>query len=185
MFKQFYGASILSILLLLLCFVEVASSNSLVTLNSDLELPVCYFRSESGQVLNLENLCRQPTINNLNSTTQSADIKRLLITKECSGCNLSGANLANATLTFVNLLNANLSGANLSGAKLIGANLANANLSNADLKGAKLNGAKLINTNLNGANLANANMLGVNLWGTKLNGARLDSTKMPDGTLYK
>lgn len=183
MFRLFYGAYIL--LPMLLFSVEVASSNSLVTLNSDLNLPVCYIRTESGKVLDLGNLCRQPVINNVNSTTQAADIKRLLTTKECPGCNLSGANLANATLTFVNLIDANLSGADLNGASLIGANLTNANLTNADLKGAKLNGAKLITTNLNGTNLAEANLLGVNLWGTDLNMARLNSTKMPDGTLHK
>lgn len=183
MLKQFsWSFFLLSILLPF--FIEIAFSNSLVTAN-DLSLPACYIQNEDGKVSDLSNLCREPTRNNINSTTQSADIKRLVDTKECPGCNLSGANLANKTLTFVNLSNANLSGANLSGARLIGADLSSANLTNADLKGAKLNGARMIGTNLIGTNLAEANLLGANLWNTDLTGARFNSTKMPDGKLSK
>ena len=183
MAKLFYQAAIIfgSLLLVL---IEVTPSNSLVTTTYELDLPACYIRTEDGKVSDLGNLCRVPTTNNINSTTQAADIKRLLDTKECPGCNLSGANLANAKLTFANFLNANLSGANLSGASLIGADLSNANLTNADLKGAQLNGARMIGTNLAGADLAKANLLGANLWTTDLNGAKLNSTKMPDGSLH-
>jgi uncharacterized protein YjbI with pentapeptide repeats len=170
--------------ILIVFIIEAAPSNSVIISNSDLNLPVCYIRTEEGKILDLGNLCREPTRNIINPTNQAVDVKRLLDTKDCSGCNLSGANFANSKLTFVNLTNANLSGANLSGAILIGANLSNANLTNTNLNGAKLNGAKLIGTNLNGTNLGGANLLGANLWGTNLNGAKLNSTKMPDGTLH-
>ncbi len=170
--------------ILILFIIEVTPSNSVTISNSDLDLPVCYIRNEDGKILDLGNLCREPTRNTITPTNQSLYIKRLLDTKECFGCNLIGANFTNANLNFANLTNANLSGANLSGAILIGANLSNANLTNTNLNGAKLNGAKLIGTNLNGTNLGGANLLGANLWGTNLNGAKLNSTKMPDGTLH-
>jgi len=163
---------------------EVASSSSLATTDTNLDLPACYIQTEDGKVSDLGNLCRVPASNNINSTTQVASVKRLLDTKECPGCNLSGVDLANKALTFVNLSNANLSGANLSGANLSGADLSNTNLTNADLKGAKLNGARIIGTNLAGTNLSNANLLGANLWNTDLTGAKFNSTKMPDGVLH-
>lgn len=181
--RLLYRAAVTSGILLLF-LVKGVSSNPLVATNYELDLPACYIQTEDGKVADLGNLCRVPTTNNINSTTQAADIKRLLDTQECPGCNLSGANLANKALTFVNLSNANLRGANLSGARLIGANLSNTNLTNADLKGAKLNGARMIGTNLVGTNLAEANLLGANLWNTSLNGAKLNSTKMPDGTIH-
>jgi uncharacterized protein YjbI with pentapeptide repeats len=54
------------------------------------------------------------------------DLRRLLDTNSCPGCDLSGANLRGA-----NLRNANLSGADLSGADLNDADLSGANLSGA------------------------------------------------------
>ncbi|MGC1394498.1 MAG: pentapeptide repeat-containing protein [Coleofasciculaceae cyanobacterium] len=184
MSKQFYWW-VFFLAVLLPFMLEVASSSSLATTDSNLNLPVCYMQTEDGKVLDLGNLCQVPASNNINSTNRVAGVKRLLDTKECPGCNLSGANLANKVLTFVNLSNANLSGANLTGARLIGADLSNTNLTNANLKGAKLNGARMIGTNLIGTNLAGANLLGANLWNTDLAGANLNSTKMPDGTFHK
>lgn len=177
--------SFILLAILLPFLLEVASSSSLTTTDTNIDLPVCYIRTEDGKVSDLGNLCRVPARNNINATSQSADIKRLQDTKECPGCNLRGANLANKVLTFVNLSNANLSGANLSGANLSGANLSSTNLTNANLSSAKLNGARMIGTNLIGTNLAEANLLGANLWNTDLTGAKLNSTKMPDGTFHK
>ncbi|MEM1256769.1 MAG: pentapeptide repeat-containing protein [Cyanobacteria bacterium P01_H01_bin.21] len=65
------------------------------------------------------------------------NVRRLLNTNECRGCDLRGANLEGA----------NLSGAILTGATLSGANLKGANLSGADLKGANLRGADLTGAN--------------------------------------
>ncbi len=55
-------------------------------------------------------------------------LRRLIDTNSCPGCDLSGADL---------------SGTNLSGANLEGANLSRANLRNANLSGAKLKGATM------------------------------------------
>jgi len=162
--------------------IRVGSEHQIA--DSEINTPVCYIRTEDGRILDLRNLCAQPARDTRNTTAQAADVKRLLATNQCPGCNLSGANLAKANLRFANLLNANLSGANLGGASLIGANLNDANLTGADLKGAKLNGARMMRTNLNGASLVEANLLGANLIGTNLNGAKLNSAKMPDGNLH-
>jgi uncharacterized protein YjbI with pentapeptide repeats len=170
---------------------DVAASNPLsvgskyqILVSSETDTPACYIQTEDGKILDLRNLCGQPTRNTTKTTAQTADIKRLLATNQCPGCNLSGANLANANLRFANLVSANLSGANLSGASLIGANLNDANLTGADLKSAKLNGARMMRTNLNGARLVEANLLGANLIGASLNGAKLHSANMPDGNLH-
>ena len=170
---------------------EVASSNQpgggsgyTIAPNADSDTPVCYFRTEDGKLLDLGNLCGQTERNTRSATTQAADVKRLLATNQCPGCNLSGANLTNANLEFANLVKANLTGANISGARLVGANLNEANLANADLRGAKLNGARMIGANLNGANLVNANLLGANLIKANLNGVKLDAARMPDGTIH-
>lgn len=171
---------------------EVASSNLRIvgaeypvvpTPNRD--MPVCYIQTSDGRTLDLRNLCGNSASNTRKTTAAIADVKRLLASKNCQGCNLRGANLANANLRYANLTGADLSGANLSGATLIGANLNDANLANADLRGVKLNGAKVMGANLNGASLADANLLGANLMSTDLNSAQLKATKMPDGTIYK
>ena len=81
----------------------------------------------------------------------SEQIKQLLTTKQCPGCELINANLAGADLS-----QADLSGANLLGANLRGANLANANLTNANLGSADLIGADLTDADLSGARWPNA-----------------------------
>ncbi len=87
-------------------------------------------------------------------------VKRLLETKECSGCDLSRANLSGADLSFAILVNANLMGANLKGANLSGADLIKANLSKADLRQANLNQAYLTSANLDQTNLIGASTNG-------------------------
>ncbi|MEW6495771.1 MAG: pentapeptide repeat-containing protein [Cyanobacteriota bacterium] len=82
-------------------------------------------------------------------------VRRLLETKECSGCDLSRADLSLAIL-----VNANLMGANLKGANLSGADLTRANLSEADLSGANLNQALLTSANLDQTNLTGASTNG-------------------------
>lgn len=163
----------------------IEGSNYSVVQDVDTGMPVCYFRTEDGRVLDLGNLCREPANNTANTTANVADVKRLLATKECPGCNLRGANLAKANLYFADLTGANLAGANLTGANLVGANLNDGNLANANLSGAKLNGARMMGANLNGASLANANLLGANIINANLNGAQLNTTKMPDGKISK
>lgn len=164
-----------------------ATENSKYSIAQEVDrgMPVCYFRTEDGRVLDLGNLCGEPAKNSANTTANAEDVKRLLVTKECPGCNLRGANLAKANLYFADLTGANLAGANLMDANLVGANLNDGNLANANLSGAKLNGARMIGANLNGASLNGANLLGANIINANLNGAQLNTTKMPDGKIYK
>jgi uncharacterized protein YjbI with pentapeptide repeats len=93
------------------------------------------------------------------------DLRQLLSTKQCDGCDLSGSglvlsNLAGARLSRANLVNANFSQADLSGADLSGANLTGASLHGANLMGANLSGAILNGTDLREAYLTNANLSG-------------------------
>jgi uncharacterized protein YjbI with pentapeptide repeats len=90
------------------------------------------------------------------------DVKRLLETKECTGCDLKNADLSGVNLSLAILVDANLSGANLSGA----------NLSQADLSRANLSGANLSRANLRNAYLTNANLDRTNLLGASLNNTR-------------
>jgi uncharacterized protein YjbI with pentapeptide repeats len=101
-----------------------------------------------------------------------AEIRQLLQTGECRGCNLTGANLRNA-----NLRDAKLEGANLAGANLAGANLTKANLKDTILRGANLAGANLDDTDFTEANLQGANL--TNTINTRE--ARFCNAIMPDG----
>tara|TARA_B100000787_G_scaffold123704_1_gene93116 strand:- start:312 stop:602 length:291 start_codon:yes stop_codon:yes gene_type:complete len=67
------------------------------------------------------------------SALDPVHLKRLKVTNECKGCELSSADLSNANLVKANLRFADLSGANLSGA---------------DLGLALINGAILCNTTM-------------------------------------
>jgi uncharacterized protein YjbI with pentapeptide repeats len=87
-------------------------------------------------------------------------VRRLLETKECSGCDLSRANLSGADLSFAILVNANLMGANLKGADLSSADLTRANHNEADLRQANLNQALLTSANLDQTNLTGASTNG-------------------------
>jgi uncharacterized protein YjbI with pentapeptide repeats len=88
----------------------------------------------------------------------AADLKTLMTTNKCVGCDLSGVDLSNKKL-----INADLQAANLIGANLTGANLANANLG-----GANLTGSNVTNTNFTGAILQAASLVNVNFVNTNL-----------------
>ncbi|MBO3463301.1 pentapeptide repeat-containing protein [Aetokthonos hydrillicola Thurmond2011] len=115
----------------------------------------------------------------LSKSTQAANpeqIRQLLATRQCQGCDLSNAGLVMADLSAANLSNANLSGANLSRANLSGADLSGANLSGSVLFGvnltnAKLNGATLVGADFRNTYLVNAQLTGVNLNEANLQGA--------------
>src|SRR5689334_14860199 len=69
---------------------------------------------------------------------KQADVKQILKTKKCSGCNLSGLNLSGLDLSGADFRNTDLQGANLKNtklkdAKMSGASLQRANLSYTDL----------------------------------------------------
>jgi len=83
-------------------------------------------------------------------------IRQVLQTKECQGCDLSRAklsfaNLRGSNLRNVNLFSADLKLADLRESNLIGAILDKADLRGADLTGADLTGAYMSETNLCGA----------------------------------
>ena len=59
------------------------------------------------------------------SALDPVHLKRLKVTNECKGCELSSANLVKANLRFADLSGANLSGADLSLALINGAILCN------------------------------------------------------------
>lgn len=71
-------------------------------------------------------------------TIEQDQVRQLLETRECRGCDLSGANLARLNLEDVNLEDANLVGADLQGARLKNANLQRTNLQRANLEQADL-----------------------------------------------
>jgi hypothetical protein len=117
-----------------------------------------------------------------------ADLKTLIATKKCVGCDLSGANLsrkqlANADLQAANLVGANLSGANLSGAKLGGANLTGANLTKTNLTGAVLQAASLIDVNFTSTNLTNTDLSYANLVNTNFSSAIVNNTDLAGANL--
>ncbi|WRH66894.1 MAG: pentapeptide repeat-containing protein [Planktothrix sp. GU0601_MAG3] len=120
------------------------------------------------------------------------DLKQLLETRFCPGCDLRGANLSGAHLIGVDLRDANLAGANLANINLEGADLTGANLTSANLEGAFLNQTEFNDANLSGANLTNANLvqaqleganvLNADLTGTELAIPALQTAKLPRGS---
>ncbi len=78
-----------------------------------------------------------------------AQVRHLLNSRECAGCDLQDAQLVNRNLNSAHLVGANLERALLSGATLRGAVLKNANFFGADLRGTDLTGAT--DANLAGA----------------------------------
>lgn len=99
-------------------------------------------------------------ITSTNSTEKALanpnQVRQVLQTKECPGCDLSRtklsfANLRNANLRYANLSSADLKLADLRDANLIGAILDKADLRGADLTGADLTSAYMLETNFCGA----------------------------------
>jgi hypothetical protein len=111
------------------------------------------------------------------------DLKQLLETRFCPGCDLRGANLSGAHLIGVDLRDANLTGANLTNINLEGADLTGANLTSANLEGAFLNQAEFNDANLSGANLTNANLVQAQLDGANLLNADLTGSEFAIPTL--
>ncbi len=102
--------------------------------------------------------------------SKQQQLKQLLATKECQGCDLSYLDLKSTNLSGVNLKEANLEGSDLSGANLKGANLDRASLYQANLS----------NTSLADANFRRANLAMANLEGADLGCSRLNFTMTGD-----
>ena len=116
------------------------------------------------------------------------DLKTLLSTKKCVGCDLSGADLSskqlvNADLQAANLVGANLTGTNLSGAKLGGANLTGATLNSTNLTQAVLQAASAIDVNFASTNLTRADLSYANLVNTNFKTAILSNTDLAGSNL--
>lgn len=118
-------------------------------------------------------------------TSVSANVKRLLETKECVGCNLSGAHLKGANLQAANLEGANLQNADLEKANLQSTNLLYPNLQGADLGKANITSANLQRANLFDADLEKANLTDANIEGANLQGADLEGVIRPQGLLIQ
>ncbi|MBO3462672.1 pentapeptide repeat-containing protein [Aetokthonos hydrillicola Thurmond2011] len=118
-------------------------------------------------------------------TSVPANVRRLLDTGECVGCNLIGAHLKDANLQGASLENANLQNADLERANLQGTNLQAANLQGADLGKANIVGANLRGANLFDADLEKANLTDANLEGANLQQADLEDVIRPQGFLIQ
>ncbi len=107
----------------------------------------------------------------------AADLKRLLSSGHCPGCDLSGAQIVDEDLR-----KAYLPGADLAGANLLVTNLSGADLSGANLEGADLTQAVLLGTILDGANLKNATVQDADFTGASLSGTDIAGTAMNTAT---
>ena len=115
---------------------------------------------------------------------QQNNIRRLILTNECAGCNfegadfteahLIGADLRNTNLQWANFTDANLEGADFEGANLTGANftrafLTDTYLANTLLIDVNFTGAHLYNTDVTGATLENITLVGADVYNTPIN----------------
>lgn len=114
----------------------------------------------------------------LDDDTRSANVRQLLITNSCAGCDLIGVDLSGA-----HLVGADLRGAELTGADLSWANLEGADLSKTDLTGANLTGAFLTNASLAMADLDNANFAQAQLYYVDVAGASMENLNLVDATV--
>lgn len=106
----------------------------------------------------LELLSNQPAL-----SFDENDLKSLLDTKVCIGCDLRRVDLRSAKLTGVDLKWSRLQQADLRDAELDGATLIGANLEKAKLEGASLRGARLEGARLWGVDLAAIRLTGADL----------------------
>ncbi len=117
-----------------------------------------------------------------------ADLKTLMTTNKCVGCDLSGVDLSskklvNADLQAANLVGANLTGANFTNANLGGANLTGSNVSNTNFTGAILQAASLVNVNFASTNLTKTDLSYGNLVNTNFKSAILTRTDLSSANL--
>lgn len=104
---------------------------------------------------------------------QASNVRQLLITNECAGCDLTGVDLSGAHLIGADLRSADLTGADLSGINLEGADLTKANLTDANLTGAFLTNATLARADLDNANFTQAHLYYVDVTGASMENINL------------
>ena len=112
------------------------------------------------------------------------EIKRLIKTGYCKGCDLRAATLpTDISFEKVDLRYANLSRAFLSGAVLSGADFSHANLSRADLSKTDLKETYFYKADLSGAYLLDANLTRANLQSTQFTSANLGRADLTQADL--
>ena len=109
---------------------------------------------------------------------RAINVRQLLITNGCAGCDLMGVDLSGA-----HLIGADLRGAELAGADLSWANLEGADLTKANLTGANLTGAFLTSATLALADLDNANFSQAQLYYVDVTGASMENLNLADATV--
>jgi len=116
------------------------------------------------------------------------NVRTLIRTNACPGCDLSGADLFGADLSGADLTGAVLVEANLAGTDLTEATLNQANIAGADLTGSvlissNLSGASMVQTIMGGADMTEAALYQVNMAGADLSGANLSSANLTQANL--
>ena len=104
---------------------------------------------------------------------RDANVRRLLLSRNCANCDLVAVDLSNAHLIGADLRRADLTGANLTGANLEGADLTGATLIGANLTDAFLTNASFTNANLDNINFSNAQLYHVDVTGASMNNLNL------------
>ena len=113
------------------------------------------------------------------SAADPNQVRQLLETGECSGCDLTQADLSNTHLLGADLRNANLEGANLTNTNLEGADLTSANL-----RATNFTGALMTNTSLNLADLTQANLASVKMYNAETAGAVLTGINTQNAQVF-
>jgi len=126
--------------------IFIVPESGLVANNKD-SIPEGMF-SRAGRLLSdmLEKLDNSITQTTNAQTPVGKNVKTLLITNSCVGCDLTGANLSGANLSHADLRGAVLNGVDLTGAFLFEALLIKSSLTDANLTQAILIGADLSGT---------------------------------------
>ena len=108
----------------------------------------------------------------------ASNVRRLVLTNACMGCDLIGADLTATHLIGADLRQANLQGADLTSANLEGADLTGANLENADLTQAFLTNATMAQADLDNVNFAGAKLYYVNVAGASVHNINLTEAQV-------
>jgi len=175
---------------------DVEGDSVPVDLKADTDYTVC-LNSETDSNETQTLFARMVENNTTDERSGTCEIRvdlihwiRLLIIRDCQGCDLYGAylpssNFSGSLLSSTDFHNANLSSANLSSANLLGADLSSANLSSANLSSADLSSAKLSSANLSSARLYSTNLSGADLSNATLSNATLSSARLISADLSR
>ncbi len=116
--------------------------------------------------------------------TRQGNVQQLILTNECTGCDLSGVTLTDAHLIGADLRNANLQFADLTGSNLEGADLTGANLMGANFTNTFLTNAFLVNAQLDDVNFSGAHLYYVDVTGASMNRLNLAGAQLRNTPIY-